>query len=171
MASPTARPAVNSLTLTDEDLRASVGPNADAYVTYLKKFRERRHLLHQFIWIAVLLPLVWLAYRKFYAGIVIFVGIVGAFVIAQEYLPSPVRFDRNVGIALAVTVAGTGKTFVITRAVKHAARADATGLLGASRRDFLAERGGTSWISAVLAGIFTVGVAGWVFYSFQGAAP
>lgn len=169
MAVSRARSTADTLHVSDDDLRASVGPNADVYIRYLQKVRERRHALHQFVWTALILPLVWLAYRRFYLGVGIFLLSAIAIGFLPEIIPFFARFERHLGIALAVAVAATGKVFVVKRAAKHAAQADAAGLTGDARHAFLAERGGTSGISALLAGIFTLGVAGAAFYTLWGS--
>lgn len=170
MALSRTKAAADTLNVSDEDLRASVGPNADVDIKYLQKVRERRHAFHQFVWTAFLLPLVWLAYRRFYLGIGLFLVAAVAIGFLPEIIPFFARFERHLGIALAVAVAATGKVYVIKRAARHAAKADEAGLTGEARRTFLADRGGTSWISALLAGIFTLGFAGWIFYLTQGSS-
>lgn len=167
--SQTIQAKPDPLALTEADLRAFVGPNADAYARYLTKCQGKKNLVGSFVWTAFFLPLVWLAYRKFYLGIAIFIGVFIALAVAFEYVPFLARFDRHLGMAMSVAVAISGRIFVVTRAAKQAAKADMNGLTGDARRAFLVERGGTSWISALLAGIFTVGVIGWLAYLLWGS--
>lgn len=161
--------AANPLLLKEDDLRAFVGANADSYAAYLQKSQERGRLQTPFLWTAFFFPLVWLAYRKFYLGIAIFIGAVVAITVVQEFVRLPDVVDRWIGPAMAGGVAVSAKYFVVTFAAKYAGKADAQGLIGDARRTFLAEHGGTSWISALLAGIFTLGVAGWVAYTLWGS--
>lgn len=164
MTSQTVTAKADPMNLTEADLRSFVGPNGDAYVRYLAKCQVKKNLVGSFVWTAFFLPLVWLAYRKFYLGIAIFIGIFIALAVGSEYVPFLARFDRHIGMAMSIAVAISGRIFVVTRAAKQAVKADMNGLTGDARHAFLAERGGTSWISALLAGIFTVGVTGWLAY-------
>ncbi len=171
MTTLTGKQSADPLALTENDLRAFVGPNADSYADYLEKSQLRGRLLTKFVWTAVLLPLVWLAYRRFYFGVGIFIGVAVAIAIAQDFVPLLARFGHHLGLAMAFAVAASGGSLVVMRAAKQAAKADAAGLAGAARQNFLAERGGVSWISAGLAGIFMIGAFGWIAYLAWGAAP
>jgi len=163
MTTPTAKTVADPLTLSNDDLIAFVGPNARSYVTYLENSRLRMRLYESVVWIAILVPLVWLAYRKLYLGIALFFGAILAISIVTEFVPLDSRVERWIGPALGVAVAVSGKIYLVRRVAKFAARADAAGLAGIARREYLAARGGTSWIAASLAGIFTLGV-NWLVY-------
>ena len=136
---------------------------------YLRKSQERGALRTPFLWVAFFLPLVWLSYRRLYWGVAIFLGVCVGIAVAQEFVPFLMRIDRYIGIGICGGVAVSGKMFVVTFAARAAGKADAAGLTGEVRRDFLASRGGTSWISALLAGIFTLGSAGWLLYLLWGS--
>jgi hypothetical protein len=162
--------AANAMNLTEEDFRAFVGSNANAYWSWLEKSQIKKRLIGGFVWTAFFLPLVWLAYRKLYLGIAIFIAVGIAFVILQDFMPFLQRMDRSIAIGMAAAVAVAGRTFVAMRAANQVAKADEAGLTGDARRAFLADHGGTSWISALLAGIFTLGFAGWIFYLMWGSS-
>lgn len=169
MTSQAIQTKADPLALTEDDLRAFVGPNADAYAGYLVKCQSKKKLIGSFVWTAFFFPLVWLAYRKLYLGIAILVGIVVAFVILVDLVPDLASLERSLNVGLMAGVAVAGRIFVLMRAAKTVARADEAGLSGDARKAFLAERGGTSWISALLAGILMLGFAGWIFYQTWGS--
>ena len=169
MTDQTVQTKPNPLALRETDLRAFIGPNADAYSRYHQKCQVKKKLVGSFVWTAFFFPLIWLAYRKLYFEIVIVVAVAITIGIFQAYVPALERLETAINVGLMVGVAVAGRIFVLLRAAKHVGKADAAGLTGEARHLYLADRGGTSWISAALVGILMLGIAGAMFYTLSAA--
>lgn len=129
------------LQLTEEQMAAFAGPNSAAYVKYLRKSKEKGRRKVGFIWGAFLAPPVWLAYRKLYFYLGIYVAVVAALVVL---LPSSAT---GAGTGISVAVAMIGKMLIMERAWKTCDKSYDMEMNEAQRLEYLARKGGVSWIA------------------------
>lgn len=125
----------SELEISEEDFAAFVGPNGSAYVNYLRKCKEAGRLKSGFIWSAFFFTSIWLAYRRFYGGLVWY--------LIASLIP-------GVTLVAGVYVALRGRAMLLRRAAESVYVADARSLTGAERHAFLAKKGNRSRISATL---------------------
>lgn len=128
-----------------QDLAAFFGPEGEAYLDTYEKMRastRRNHAVFAWSWPAFLLFFAWFFYRKQYA--------VGAVLLV---LPLALALVLGVGSGALATVAATfAKPNYVGAALTRIAKADALGLSGAERFDYLQRAGGVSDVAGILAG-------------------
>ena len=135
------------LDLAEGDLVAYAGPNADAYLDYLRKCRAAGKFKMGFIWTAFVTTAIWLAYRKLWLWLVF--SISAGFALPAILPTGGSGVATGVGIAFAMM----GKSLVVKGAWKAAQKADEEGLKGEERRSFLRRKGGVSTLAAIIASI------------------
>jgi len=123
----------------EDDLRAAIGPNADAFLAYLARVRATGGSGIGWCWPPFFLGAIWFFYRKLYRIGVLYIASV---VTATVFLPPPLPDIALLPIWLVSTV--FAKKVYIDSAFGRIAQADAKGLTGEARRAWLAQNGGTS---------------------------
>jgi hypothetical protein len=121
------------LDISEEDLAVFAGPNGTNYVNYLRKCKDVGRLKSGFIWGGFFFTVLWLAYRRFYTGMVIYI------------LISVIPLMSLVG---SIYVAMRGRAMVLGRAQEAVSVADRRSLTGPERYTFLARKGKPSWLAA-----------------------
>jgi uncharacterized protein DUF2628 len=144
-------------TLTEQEVRAFVGPRAD---TYLKKWRaplEGSGSGTGFNWAAFLLSGLWLPYRKMYLATTILFGIILIEAIAEEVVfvgilkmdDPPASLGPLVGILVGVVCGAFGNRWYLTHAQKAVAAVREQGLSEDAYLQALSKRGGTNALAAL----------------------
>ncbi len=123
------------------DLATFFGPNAEAYLHVYDQMRVRSSdWVLSWSWAGFFIPHVWLCYRKQYLLTVLSIAIPAVLILA---------FDLDhvaVGGGLVITL--WGKSWYVQAGLKRVAKADALGLAGAERIDYLRRAGGVSLVAA-----------------------
>ena len=130
------------LRLTDEQLTAYVGPNSSYYLKHLHKCQESGRLKIGFVWGALLAPPVWLAWRRYYLFLLLYLVVVA---LAIWLLPD----NTSIGTGLSAGMAIAARMIVLSQATSILRKAE-----GASEEEklkLLAEKGGVSWIAGGIA--------------------
>jgi len=128
-----------------QDLAAFFGPDGEAYLDTYEKMRastRRNHAVLAWSWPVFFLFFAWFFYRKQYAlGVVLLV------------VPLALAVVLGSGSsALAIVAATVAKPNYVGSALTRIAKADALGLSGAERFDYLQRAGGVSDVAGILSG-------------------
>jgi hypothetical protein len=128
-----------------EDLRIFFGPRADKYLAIYEKMRSgNKTFVRAMNWTVFLTTFPWYFYRKMY--------ITGALIIFLPPLASYLfGFTGNVGIA--VGLGSTANRQYVLSGMKRVQKADALGLAGEERQEYLRRAGGVSVLAGVLASL------------------
>ncbi|MEQ8440961.1 MAG: DUF2628 domain-containing protein [Alphaproteobacteria bacterium] len=149
----------NVLELSEADLRAYAVRHGDELVKVLNRMKESgRPSAMSWSWLGFFLPLSWFAYRRMWGWLVGMIGVFAGLTMIQNATGLDFGGGPAVGIAAAVGI--MGKQLVIQRAARAVAEADAKGLRGSHRAEFLAESGGVNVTAAWIVGIATFGLIG-----------
>jgi hypothetical protein len=107
-------------------------------------------------WPGFLVPLPWFAYRKMWGALIGFPVGIAIVVLLNIYVPQLGKAPGADGfyLILAIVLGGMyGKSLFVQTASKAAVKASAQGLTGDARAAYLAKRGGTSPLAAVIVSI------------------
>jgi hypothetical protein len=140
------------------DLETFFGPGAATYLAVYEKMRaaepKRRGSVRTWSWPVFLGGFTWFFYRKLYTygAIVIFLPLIFGYL-----------FGR-VGGSTFILFAVEAKSWYVNHALDRIAKADALGLTGPERADYLQRAGGVSLAAGIFAGlIYGLGVAFVIF--------
>lgn len=140
------------------DLRTFFGPNADVYLETFDKMRAREGKLPMtWHWTAFLTVFPWFFYRKMYS--------LGALLILIPVVLSLLGLTGGGG-ALAATTGMFAKSFYVQMALGRILKADALGLSGSERSQYLEHAGGVSVIAGTLAGFVFAALLGIAILAF-----
>lgn len=149
----------NVLELSEDDLRAFSLKHGDALVALLNKMKEKgKPSQISWSWLGFLLPLAWFAYRRMWLWMLGVVAAIVLLITVEELFGFGTGNGASIGLCVAVGM--LGKQWVIERASKAAAEADAQGLVGEARTSFLSQQGGVSVVGAWITGVVLVGLVG-----------
>jgi hypothetical protein len=135
-----------------EDLRTFFGPRAEKYLAIYEKMRARNSSNHaSWNWVVFLTNFPWFFYRKMYitGSLLILAPIVAAYLVG---------IGGQAGISAAVAV--SANSLYVTAAMRRLEKADALGLFGERRQDYLKRAGGVSVVAGTLSGILCAAVVG-----------
>ncbi len=140
-----------------EDLRAYARENPEPFVRVLERMQARgRPTVMSWSWPGFLVPLPWFAYRKIWGALIGLPAGIAVVVLLHLYVPQLGKAPGADGLyfILAIVVGGMyGKSFLVQAANKAAAKATALGLTGEARTAYLAKRGGTLPLAALIVSI------------------
>ncbi|MEO7298559.1 MAG: DUF2628 domain-containing protein [Verrucomicrobiota bacterium] len=132
--------------LTEEEITAFVGQNADHYFSRWTPLIQGQNWT-SFNWAAFFLTGVWLLYRKMYKPALIFFGII----ILESILEwsvfgdeTPRGLERLVGLTAAIVCGAYGNRWYLAHATKVIVQVRAQDLPGNAFMDAISKRGGTS---------------------------
>lgn len=139
-------------TAVEADLAIYFGHQAEVYLRHYRRQygrhrAGRRGPLAAWSWPAFSASLAWFWYRKLWLGGVLSLAIP----MVGGWLPGGWG-----GVAGYLLVAALAKDWYLRAALGSVTQADAAGLTGPARHDFLAGRGGTSWPAGALGGVLVV---------------
>jgi Protein of unknown function (DUF2628) len=156
---PDSRPGpdAGATGLSEDEIRAFVGKNADYYLDRWPAKGEQYARARGFNWAAFLLSAFWMPYRKMYRvtwlmfGMVAAYSVIGEFAIARgvatEKSLEPV--SRVVSIGFSIFCGAFANGWYLAHAQREAARIRLLGLEGDSYHRALARRGGTSLLASL----------------------
>lgn len=127
------------------DLRVFFGPRPDPYINVFEDMRLKQSLsVIRLSWPALLFSFVWFFYRKMYVvgAIAILVPIVVALL-----FPGVALTGAYIGLSMAA------RPTYVQSALKRISKADALGLAGSERVEYLRRAGGVSLAAGILAGV------------------
>lgn len=134
--------------LTEREVAAFVGPNADFYVKKWHARLEETGTETGFNWAAFFLAGVWLVYRKMYLGAAIFFGMIALESMLEVWLGVP-RSALYLGtLVISLVFGACGNQWYFSRAQKAIARVTRLGLPHEDALQSLARRGGTNSVGA-----------------------
>ncbi|MGE5538747.1 MAG: hypothetical protein ACM30I_09010 [Gemmatimonas sp.] len=135
------------------DLATYFGPRAASYLAAYEKVRkqvvEKRRWVQLWSWPAFLLGFVWMFYRKIY--------IWGALLFLLPIVAAVV-FGTSGMAGLAGVLGVLGKRMYVEAGLSRISKANALGLTGQERTDYLSRAGGVSWIGGGLALFILIGM-------------
>lgn len=144
-----------------DDLLTVFGPRAEKFLAVYDKMRAgsgfRRESPVSWCWPAFFLPFVWFFYRKMY--------VVGALFVVLPFILDKIVGTGTSNVGLAITSGIYAKAWYVQSALGRVRKADAPGLAGAERTEYLRRAGGVSVPAAamclvVLAALFSLAVYG-----------
>jgi hypothetical protein len=141
------------------DLRGFFGQRADKYLAIYEKMRaSNKSFVQTWNWVVFFTSFPWFFYRKMYVA--------GALVIVVPTLLAYLfGFTGNVGAAIGVAM--SANYFYVHAAIKRVSKADALGLVGQERQEYLRRAGGVSVVAGVLSGsLFALAVVALVFSAY-----
>ncbi|MGR8929630.1 MAG: DUF2628 domain-containing protein [Gammaproteobacteria bacterium] len=152
---PAAYPTDNP---EEQDLRTFVGPRADDYLKYCKIAAPNHYQSSDFNWAALIVPGLWLPYRKMYKITVIFYAVILAELVAEELLfvavlgmpESPAVLDAIVAIVTASVCGLYGNRWYRSHARKVIAAVRRQALGEPEFSEVLKQRGGVSVVGSLV---------------------
>ena len=139
----------SSVSAGDERLRAAIGPRADYYLRHWRAMDEAGKSW-DWNWAACFANLYWLAFRKMWLGVVLFILANIAVSVIGAMVPALSKYTLVMAILLTFVTGSYGNPFYRRQTEKLVAS-------GASIED-LKRRGGTSPIALLVALALTVGL-------------
>ena len=141
--------AVSGGPTNEERLRAAIGPRADYYLRHWRAMDETGKS-YDWNWAACFVNLYWLAYRKMWLGLVLFILANIAVSLVGVVVPPLNKYTIVLMILLTFVPGSYGNAFYRRQTEKLAARDLPT--------DQLAKRGGTSPLALIVALVLTIGL-------------
>ena len=148
--------------ITEEELRAFVGPRAERYLAMWQADLELGVCRATKNWAAFLFAPFWLAYRKMYRVLAIFLGIALFESVLEELILEKFSFSTEagyvvtsgIGILFAVVCGVWGNKWYFSHAQRHIVRARIPGANENGDCGAISDRGGTSLIAVFLGTVF-----------------
>jgi len=128
------------------DLRQFFGPGPEPYLNIYEQMRQAKAMNKTWgwSWPAFLLGFVWFFYRKMF--------LLGAVMVLAP-LVFGLLFGRTGVGGVELALAALAKPIYVQRAISRIEKADALGLTGAERADYLKRAGGVSPLGGALAAV------------------
>jgi hypothetical protein len=127
------------------DLRTFFGPRADKYLAIYERMRaSNKSYTRGWNWVVFFTTFPWFFYRKMY----IFGSLLIFLPALADYL---FGFAGSAGLAGALAVSANSQ--YVQSAMKRLQKADALGLIGERRQEYLRRAGGVSIVAGILTGI------------------
>jgi hypothetical protein len=133
----------------EERLRAAIGPRADYYLRHWRE-ADAKKKLYDWNWAACFANAYWLAYRKMWLGLVLFVVANIAVSAIGMAIPAIAKYTLVMAIGLTFVTGSWGNGFYRRQVEKLAGSDLPTEQLG--------RKGGTSPIALIVALVLTVGL-------------
>lgn len=145
--------------LTEEELRAFVGPRAERYLEMWQADLDLRACRATKNWAAFLFAPFWLAYRKMYRVLFVFLSIALCESVLEELVFEEFSLSTEtgyvvtsgIGILFAVVCGVWGNKWYFAHSVKQIDRARSLETDGGKTLESISRRGGTSVVSIVVA--------------------
>jgi hypothetical protein len=133
-----------------EDLRDFFGPRADKYLAIYERMRaSNKTHVNSWNWIVFFTTFPWFFYRKMYlagAGL-IFLPMLAAYLFG---------LTGNAGAMAGVSLIANGQYVLL--GMRRLLKADALGLVGEERKEYLRRAGGVSVVAGVLTGLLAAAI-------------
>ena len=133
----------------ERDLALFIGRNAGRFERAWREISLRR-LPVTWSWPGFLVPVPWLFYRKMYLAAFSYVATIVILGLAAPDVAG------RLAAAFSILIAVLGKSLYVYHARRRIRRADARGLSGAARDDYLRRAGGVSPAAAIFGTLFTL---------------
>lgn len=150
---------------TEAELRAFIGPRADAYWRRWRWYIARDRRLAGTLWPPFLFNFVWFLYRRMYRELWVPFAIVVATSVVQVFLDemffaggvghtrASINGDRITGLVAAIATSYAGSALYLRRLRRAATEARVLELEGDQRETLLRNRGGTNRLAAAVAAL------------------
>jgi hypothetical protein len=128
-----------------DDLRAYFGPRADKYLAIYEKMRtSNKSYVTSWNWVVFFTTFPWYFYRKMYVtgSLLIFLPALASYLLG-------IAGNAGLGAALAISA---NSQYVLS-GLRRLQKADALGLIGQRRQEYLRRAGGVSIVAGVCAGV------------------
>jgi hypothetical protein len=143
--------------LTEREISAFVGKNADYYIRHWPHPRDLYGRARGFNWAAFFLGGLWIPYRKMYRATLILFAIVTASVVV-DLIADDLGFKNPIGrifqLAVAFVCGRYGNGWYLAHTRREVARVRALGLEDNAYDEALRRRGGTSLLASI--GLFVL---------------
>lgn len=140
-----------------QELGDFFGPRADKYLAIYDKMRaSNRQFVTAPNWLVLFTGFPWFFYRRMYVTgtLLIIVPLLAAYLLG---------FTSNAGISAGICV--WANNHYVRSAIRRLKKADALGLVGEERSDYLRRAGGVSVVAGVLASVLLVAAVALAFFS------